>query len=681
MQLNILLRGQSNSSIFDGYGGTEIIRRTLEYYLGYDGITNKVNLIGASTPDKNGNLTMLGSTSFLPTPGGGITWLDSSGPGSTGPFTPGVMENSMLAHIASLPDDVRAAPTIILWMHNEGDADWAGQTTASWTDAVRYDASLVRAALGQSAATTPYLFTDVIPFDSDVATSVQSIKTGMEQLSADPDFNAGIATHTGDLNMDNPANGLPDGRVIYGGPHMDETDAMVLAGRISRTVANTFAQYALLGSPLALSGGHVDATGPQAVSAQRAGDTVLLVKVVLDSASSRLEPLTAGAAAGLGWTVISGNTVMSAVSAMLQPDGTLAIGFASELPDDSVLYYGYGTGRIAAGAADHTGSGYPGTGPGSPGEGNSVYDDGGIPIWTQAAGLTVDNRDATVLGGGIDEYGITASGTGSIRIEDAVSDRNGILFLPVDSYLKTVNGIWSFDDTGRTEAAALVYIAGLGRSPDPQAVSALRGNVNSASDTASLIPNSSEYALRYGITDNPTFVSIAVLNATGHKALPDDIAKYGNMLNEGIGRNVVLENIALSAESRIHNIDTSGDPDVSLVYEDYASMLDRVPEPDGLLGWTSILVNGLTSEGLADYIASSPEFTALHAQQNNATFVASAYIGALGRTPQNGEDSGWENALAAGVSRAVISSDIGASPESVLHNSSLTHASLIRVYS
>ena len=157
------MRGQSNACYFDQLGGSAILRYALEHTLGFDGVRDKVNPVGTSVPDPAGNTTIYGGTSLLPTPSGDPHWLDVAGTGAAATLSAGLLEQALLAHVAALPADVRAAPTAVIWLHNEGDANWAGQTQAAWTRAVRYDAGLVRAALGQTAATVPYLFTDVIP--------------------------------------------------------------------------------------------------------------------------------------------------------------------------------------------------------------------------------------------------------------------------------------------------------------------------------------------------------------------------------------------------------------------------------------------------------------------------------------------------------------------------------------
>ena len=395
MELNLLLRGQSNSVYFDQLGGSEAVRNALEHELGFDGVENKVNLIGASSPDADGDLTMLGATAFLPAVGvpTASTWLESPGPGSDGPFSPGAVETKLLGHVGSLPADEKDAPTLVLWMHSESDGSWSGQTAESWEAGVRYDAGLVRAALdGQGAATVPYLFV-AIPFDPDVPASIQAIKQGMEKLAADPSFDASIATRTGDLDMDNPANGLPEGRVVYGGPHVDQTDVDILAGRISASAVDVFARYALPGSPVALAGGHLDDSGPQAVSATAVHDGTVIVELALDPDAGGLGKEGAEAAAGLGWTAQDGDVSDVATASFVRADDSLVLVFATPPAAGSTLFYGYGGGRIAIGADTHHGAGYPGEGPGDPGGGNSLYDGNGLPVWASASGVAIGGED------------------------------------------------------------------------------------------------------------------------------------------------------------------------------------------------------------------------------------------------------------------------------------------------
>ncbi len=437
MELNILLRGQSNAILFDQLGGYAAVQTDVDQLLGFDGVTNKVNILGGATPDAEGNVTAVGATALLPP----VTnhWLNLVNGDYTQGFTAGPIEQGLLNYIGDLPADERAAPTAVLYMHDESDASIAGgETTAEWMAGVQYEAGLVRQAFGQTAATVPYLFVPV-PFDADDAATMQAIRLGQEQLAADPAFNGAVATHTGDLNMDNSFNGLPAGDVIYGGPHIDQQDADILAARIAPSVADAFAQYALPGSPLALASGHVDDSGPQAVRVDwvPAQPTQVIVTLQNDPSALGLEPLGAEAAAGLGWTIRDGDSSIAATSAQELPGNQLLLTFAGAVPTDAtaLLFYDYGTGRLAVGATTHTGSGYPGTGVGSPGEGNGIYDTDGLPAWASAAGvpleadpvayvvgamqssagLTLYEGDTlTVLGGGVQSTTVLTGGVATL---------------------------------------------------------------------------------------------------------------------------------------------------------------------------------------------------------------------------------------------------------------------------
>ena len=399
MELNILLRGQSNAIFFDRFGGYAAVQADVERLLGFDGVNQTVNLLGGEAPDAAGWATTFGGTALLPP--SQYHWLDLVNGDYTQGFTPAVYEQSLLNYIADLPLPERAAPTVVLFMQDESDASVAGgETTAEWTDAVRYEAGLVRNALGQTAATVPYLFVPV-PFDSADPATMQAIRLGQDELSADATFNGLTATRTGDVDMNNPYNGLPAGTVIFGGPHLNEADVALLAARIAPSVADALAQYALPGSPVALAGGHVDDSGPQAVRVDwtPTRPTQVIVTLQDDPSASGLMPLGTTAASGLGWTIRDGATSIAASAAEELPGNQLMLTFTGNLPIDSAvrLFYDYGTGRLAVGADTHTGTGYPGTGPGSPGAGNGIYDDNGLPAWSAAAGVPITTATVALV--------------------------------------------------------------------------------------------------------------------------------------------------------------------------------------------------------------------------------------------------------------------------------------------
>jgi hypothetical protein len=241
-----------------------------------------------------------------------------------------------------------------------------GLTTATWESAVRADAALVRQALGQDA---PYLFVNAIPYQYADPASNQQIKLGMERLAADPNFHGLVAAHVGDVNMDIDGTG-------FGGPHMNQIDITNLADRLTRSIAETFQQYAAPNSIIALSGGDVDNLGPQVGAAMVAGPTDLLLTVVHDHAAALL-PLDADAASGVGWSIQTADGNLTPATGARLVDAThIDLTFAGGIPTGGLLHYEYGNGRLVG--ADGSG------------QDHAIYDDQWLPIWTSASGVAID---------------------------------------------------------------------------------------------------------------------------------------------------------------------------------------------------------------------------------------------------------------------------------------------------
>jgi hypothetical protein len=366
MNLNVLLRGQSNAFLLGALnGGADAMVHRVEALLGFDGVNDRVRLEFAS--DSPGGNTAYSGTAFL------TDWLSGSG----GSWGVGDLEQGLLNYVNALPAGQKAEPTAVVWLHNEYDSQSSSLTATEWEGAVRYDAALVRAAFGQSAATLPYLFVSAIPFNNGTGSGHQAIRVGMEELVADPGFNARIAARALDIDMSfddwdgNPA--TPE----YGGSHMSNADGLQIGERLALSLAQQWAQYAKPGSPVALAGGQVADLGPQVVQASLVGTSQLALTVAFDAAST-LRALDADAANGVGWTVIGAAGIPGAVDARhvtLTGPNTLLLDFGQALPAGGKLYYGWGYGRLA-GADDS-------------GRGNAIYDDHGLPIWVDAHGLAI----------------------------------------------------------------------------------------------------------------------------------------------------------------------------------------------------------------------------------------------------------------------------------------------------
>jgi hypothetical protein len=233
LDLNVLIRGQSNALLFADRGGDDALEQGLEARLpGVD-----VHMLSESRANAN---TIFSATAFM-------DW-DTGG-----------QQDSLLRYVNGLPADIKDNPTATLWMHNEYDQQIAGLTTDAWLREVRADAALVRGALGQGAGTTPYEF---VPIRYPYGGSFDAIKAGMEALDADPAFNASISWAAWPLAMD-------------GGPepganssHMGAADALRLGSDLAVGMAEVL-------RPLAAGWVGPRGASPAAVEVMRFYETAL----------------------------------------------------------------------------------------------------------------------------------------------------------------------------------------------------------------------------------------------------------------------------------------------------------------------------------------------------------------------------------------------------------------------
>ncbi len=375
MNLNIVLRGQSNAYLFglaDGGAVLGKLEQDVERLLGFDGAADTVTAHFAFDRPGGAN-TVNSGTGFL------TDWIGPKGGDWRDGWTVRGLEQGILDYIGGMPASERDDPTAVLWFHSEFDSQRGGLTAAEWESGVRFDAGLVRDALGQSAATVPYLFVSAHPYavwwgrESDAGH--QAIRQGMENLAADAGFNADIAARILDINI----NG--DNAGEYGGGHLSDADQRIAEARMARALAETWAAYAKPGSAVASAGGNIDDHGPKAVEATVVGSNQILLRFSFDAAS-RLQALDADAARGVGWSVRTASGGIDATAAALSGTDKLLLTFGEAVPAGGKLFYGYGYGRLAEGNA--------------PGQGNAVYDEQGMPAWVEAVGLAVSGGAVVV---------------------------------------------------------------------------------------------------------------------------------------------------------------------------------------------------------------------------------------------------------------------------------------------
>ncbi len=376
VNLNVILRGQSNALLFgmaDNWAMLGRLEDDVQRLLGFDGVADTVT-VHYAYGEASGANTVNSGTAFL------SDWIAASGGDWRNGWAVQPLGQGILDYIRNIPAGLRDDPTAVLWYHSEFDSLDAGLAPAEWESGVRFDAGLVRAALGQSAATVPYLFVSAHPYHAPWSGSGpdgghQAIRQGMENLAADAGFNADIAARILDMNANHPWDG---GR--YGGEHLSDSDQGILEGRMARALAETWAAHAKPGSPVASAAGrNIDDHGPRATEATVVGANQILVRFSFDAAS-RLQALDADAARGIGWAVRSGSGEVAATAAALSGTDGLLLTFGSAIPAGGKVFYGHGYGRLA--------------GSDGAGQGNAVYDDQGMPVWVEAAGLAVTGGGA-----------------------------------------------------------------------------------------------------------------------------------------------------------------------------------------------------------------------------------------------------------------------------------------------
>jgi hypothetical protein len=248
MDLNVLVRGQSNALLFVQNGGAARLETDLERSFG-----SQVDVRIIASWGTGKEQTIQSGTAFL-------NW-DTSG------YTAG-----MGTYLGKQPETVKDDPTITVWMHNEYDGNTLGVTTENWVQEVKADATIMRGALNQSAGTTPYVFT-YIPYPYSQGSSPAAIKAGMTQLAADPAFNAKIGPSLDDLVMD--GDGYPRSS------HMGTADALLTGSRLATALTPTVAD--LTGSSVAPPSAAPPSTPVLGSFAAGSGPDALVLKVSQDA--------------------------------------------------------------------------------------------------------------------------------------------------------------------------------------------------------------------------------------------------------------------------------------------------------------------------------------------------------------------------------------------------------------
>jgi len=123
-----------------------------------------------------------------------------------------------------------------------------------------------------------------------------------------------------------------------------------------------------------------------------------------------------------------------------------------------------------------------------------------------------------------------------------------------------------------------------------------------------------------------------------------------------------LDNAPLTRGQIVQDLLTSNEYRSDVVQSLYQGYLHRAADPSSLTGFTTLLANGSTDEGIAALLAGSTEFFNDNGSTNPG-FVSALYQDALGRAADPAGLAFWESALQTGMTRTQAATAIFGSTE------------------
>jgi serralysin len=220
-------------------------------------------------------------------------------------------------------------------------------------------------------------------------------------------------------------------------------------------------------------------------------------------------------------------------------------------------------------------------------------------------------------------------------------------------------------DTSSTAAQVYrLYDATLGREPDAGGlknwVSWIDSGSLTLSQAAAGFMESQEFAGRYGNPEDTAFVTLLYKNVLGREPDPTGLDTWTTALAGGKSRADVVIDFSESAE----NVGlTSASVEQALwLRDDYAAQvarlyhatLDRLPDADGLVKWTTALHSGESLLEIANGFTSSAEFQERYGTPDNFGFTTLLYNNVLDRQPDSGGLTTWTEAMDSGMTRADV---------------------------
>ena len=262
---------------------------------------------------------------------------------------------------------------------------------------------------------------------------------------------------------------------------------------------------------------------------------------------------------------------------------------------------------------------------------------------------------------------------------DTVSGRDGIDTIHDVERFVFADGEFVTDPGHVAAQVYRLYGATLGREAESGGlktwVNALNSGTVSLQQAADGFTDSAEFQQRYGQPDNAQFVTLLYANVLDRTPDEPGLENWLNGLNGGMTRAQAVLGFSESAE----NIDRTKaavgeglwlrDDAAASIARLYDTVLDRLPDADGLINWTNALKSGLTLQQAADGFTGSTEFQQRYGSLDIDAFVDLLYRNVLDRGPEQDGLQNWTNALAGGMSRAEVVLGFSESQEHVSQRS------------
>jgi hypothetical protein len=265
----------------------------------------------------------------------------------------------------------------------------------------------------------------------------------------------------------------------------------------------------------------------------------------------------------------------------------------------------------------------------------------------------------------------------SAYVEDGEETQGTVLMAndELDTYygvetLDFIDGSFAADPRGDAAKLWRLYDTLFDRVPDDVGfahwMDALRDGTTSLGKIATALVSSAEFTNRHAGKSNEGVVRALYENALGREPNKDeggDVSYWASVMRIAGRGNAALD-FSEAEEHREKLEETSNkfangkfyyNQDSVDVLRAYMTVLDRVPDADGLVHWTNTREAGFSQHDLIAQLASSHEFQVRYGALSNRGFVEELYENVLGRDGDAAGVAAWTRVLDAGVdSRAGV---------------------------